>query len=480
VRQPPVQSQNALYNGYEEAAKALGLSHGLRVVTTETLKSQPIIHVQHVPRGSAEVSTSSPLSPSSTTLEPSTPTTEATIDISSTQPSSPSPSPTYQTTTTTTRQPIRHQTRTPVRIISTTTTPPPPTTTTSRTTTFRPFVVEGEEEPVYVLNHRQPLQSHQQQSYFVPQHQQPQQFYNPFAEYRRPTSIATPPPTTTTTPTPTPRPTAQSNPLYNANQLVPGKLYSNTNGAYHAYYGPGGPGHLRGGLEEIEPQIVDFTIPQKMIPLLEEHTQSDDPFTFNAFGPPPQHLQARQQPAPVSPARLQPDPPPRPRISPSPSPVAIIVTEASRPVPTPAPTLPAPSPSIQTLVNSEGQVYRVGPKGRILKKRKKVKANKQLQPQAPIEIAAASPVTQSFGPTTFRPQFAVSAEESEDNIDSPQPPTTYRSRFRYSPTTTTTTESSSSAGAEAGSSDTNKQQLIQSRLKSLERQIRFKNRSKNA
>jgi hypothetical protein len=42
--QPPVP-----YNGYEDAAKALGLSRGLRVITTESLKSKPAITVQSIP-----------------------------------------------------------------------------------------------------------------------------------------------------------------------------------------------------------------------------------------------------------------------------------------------------------------------------------------------------------------------------------------------------------------------------------------------
>lgn len=103
-----------------------------------------------------------------------------------------------------------------------------------------------------------------------------------------PSPTPTPPPTTqqtrlrTTTqpPPPPPSPTfSGEKPLYNnANRLVPGQLYSNTNGAYQHYYGPGSLPQrppMR-GLEEIEPQIIDFPIPiHKMIPVLEQHFRNE-------------------------------------------------------------------------------------------------------------------------------------------------------------------------------------------------------------
>jgi hypothetical protein len=94
-----------------------------------------------------------------------------------------------------------------------------------------------------------------------------------------PTRATQPPPPP---PPPSPTPTQYQHPqLYNANHLVPGQLYSNTNGAYQAYYGPGVGSTQQqvggGGLEEIEPQLVDFTFPQKMLPLLEEQHQQGSP-----------------------------------------------------------------------------------------------------------------------------------------------------------------------------------------------------------
>jgi hypothetical protein len=64
--------------------------------------------------------------------------------------------------------------------------------------------------------------------------------------------------------------------LYNnANHLIPGQLYTNTNGAYQAYYSSGGVNGdepSMAGLEEIEPQVINFNVPiHKMIPVLEQH-----------------------------------------------------------------------------------------------------------------------------------------------------------------------------------------------------------------
>lgn len=42
--------QNSLFNGYEEAAKQLGVTHGLRVFTTESIRVNPTSSVATVPQ----------------------------------------------------------------------------------------------------------------------------------------------------------------------------------------------------------------------------------------------------------------------------------------------------------------------------------------------------------------------------------------------------------------------------------------------
>jgi len=157
--------------------------------------------------------------------------------------------------------------------------------------------------------------------------------------------------------------------------------------------------------------------------------------------------------------------------SPSPSPVVVVVTEGPKASPSPSvypfveeevsPSLTSDiSPTSRQVENIE--VIRVGPKGRLLKKRRRKSRTQQVN-------TGRQPIVSESRPTTYHPPTVVSQDAEEEVI----PTQRVSSRFRYSTTTTTP-----SPQTVASSADQN--QLIASRLKSLERQIRFKNRSKSS
>jgi hypothetical protein len=240
-------------------------------------------------------------------------------------------------------------------------------------------------------------------------------------------------------------------------------------------------------------------------------------------------------------------------------------TEAPRPasifISTQGTSSPAP-PSESSVEgpkkDENGEVYRVGPKGRLLRKRKRVRPNNNNRPsstrtlpQAPTTPAFSQPQpspaqvipqqTQAspFVPESSFPPFRPSQQQqrfqSQGPIDAPSPfaPTTYRPNFNAlrdtdetedaaspqtniesnnnykaqeeeedKPTTTTfrsrirgskgrgigAVEGAANAtnkppqspvvASSSSGSDEEKTKVIASRLKSLERQIRFKNRSK--
>ncbi|OXA60486.1 extensin isoform X2 [Folsomia candida] len=470
-------AQNSLYNGFEDAAKALGVTHGLRVYTTATLKDNPTHTVATIPQNTPQQVAAQPTVGSIPENDQRIEDDALTLTPSSTIPPTPSSTSLPSSTTTTTTPPppplttpapviIRNTGRsvaTPIvrtKIISTSQSTPRPISSSTVATTFstpKVVVVSHSRPPVTALR---AFPGRDENDFEASAPQQPATNLVTTTPPVKAKAQSHPPP-------PRPTPTfSEERPLYNnANRLNPGQLYSNTNGAYQAYYNGPSAAPTPAGLEEIEPQIIDFNIPiHKMIPVLEEHvpfrTQEYDPYrrpnSFDNFGPPPPPFFSSQQQQPQQSRPFIPSPP-QYVARPSPQPqIAVIVTEAA----------PSPTPATEGPV----EVLRVGPKGRLLKKRRKV--NK------PQQRKASSTTTSEV--TTYRPP--VPQEQDEDQGDKQkQEPTTYRSRFRFSTTTSTSPPSPSSEGGAAASDGTdNSQQLIQSRLKSLERQIRFRHRNKNS
>jgi hypothetical protein len=164
---------------------------------------------------------------------------------------------------------ITRPTTTTERTTTTTVTPPPTTTTTTTTTRPRPrqrptrpaqqtgravgHVRQRQRvKPQEQQQHQQqpPQQSLYQQEQFPPQQQQQQQ-----------------------------RPRGQVLGQYYYNNLMPGLLHMNTNGAYQSSYynGLDQQKYQQVGLEEIEPQIIEFNIPHKMIPIRAQNEREKSP-----------------------------------------------------------------------------------------------------------------------------------------------------------------------------------------------------------